>query len=289
MINLNIIQNDMKDYDEDIWSSMKSRSKKYIEQFKEKSKCKMVIDEKKYILVCPTGDSHFGSDGTDYTLAEKDAKLIGNCDHAIAFGAGDTIDNFITGKILDAIINSSTTPKQQIKLLQQYLNFFNGKYILSISGNHENWSKKRTGVDWLNEFMEKNRIAFNQDEMRIYINLNGINYSGKLRHKVKYKSVYNKTHGLKQNQRLQSDEIFDFFISAHVHDAAVEITNNFGRSQLYLQTSSYKIVDPYSYELGYGFTQFNFPCFILNPFKKEMIPFYNLETGIQVVELLNKK
>jgi hypothetical protein len=289
MIDLEIIQKELEHYDENIWEVMKDRSKKYIARFKEKSQCKINIKDEKYILICPLGDEHLGNDGTDYELAEKHAKLIGGCEYALAFDASDTTDNFINSKILEAIINASTTPKQQIKLFQTWLDFFNGHYILSISGNHSNWAKKKTGVDWLAEFMKKNKIIYNRDEIKIYINLNGIEYSGKLRHKMKHKSMYNATHGLKQNQRMYSEEIFDFMIAGHYHEASIEQTRNFGKPQIFIQTGTYKIIDTYSFELGYGRSYADFPCFILNPFEKSMIPFYHLEDGIKIVNLLNKE
>ena len=100
--------------------------------------------------------------------------------------------------------------------------------------------------------------------------------------------MYNKSHGLKQNQRFFSEEIFDFLISGHRHEAVIEQSRNFGRVQIFIQTGTYKITDPFAYELGYGFSYSDMPCFILNPFEKQIIPFWNIETGIKTVELLNK-
>lgn len=289
MIPFEIIQQEMKDYDENIWQQMEERSELYIEHFKEKSKCTINFKEDKYILICPLGDQHLGHDGTAYKLAREHAQMIGNCEYAVAFDASDTTDNFINSKILEAIINSATTPKQQIKMLQTYIDFFNGHYILSVSGNHQNWSKKVTGVDWLAEFMKKNDIIYNRDELRIYINVNDQEYSGKLRHKMKNKSMYNKTHELKQNQRFYSDEVFDFLITGHYHEAAIEQSRTLGKVQTYIKTGTYTITDPHAYEIGFGFGYADMPCFILNPFVHELLPFYHIEDGIKVVELLNKE
>ena len=101
--------------------------------------------------------------------------------------------------------------------------------------------------------------------------------------------MYNKSHGLKQSQRFDSEEIFDFIISGHRHEAVIEQSRNFGRVQTFIQTGTYKITDPYAFELGFGFSYADMPCFILNPFKKEIIPFYNIESGIEIVNLLNKE
>jgi predicted phosphodiesterase len=289
IINFKIIQKELDDYDANIWQEMEQKSKGYIEHFKEKSKCEIPIDEKKYVLICPLGDEHIGHDGVDYERLKKDALAIGNCKYALAFDASDTTDNFINSKILEAIINSRTTPKMQIKLFQQFVEFFQGHYILSVSGNHQNWSKKVSGIDWLNEFMNKNQVVYNRDEIKIYIELNGIKYCGKLRHKVKNKSMYNKTHGLKQNQRFYSEEIFDFIIAGHYHDAAIEQSRNFDRVQLFIQTGTYKITDPHAFECGFGMGYSDMPCFIISPFKKKLIPVYDIGTGIEIVESLNKE
>ncbi|HEY0088241.1 MAG TPA: hypothetical protein VGB37_05320 [Candidatus Lokiarchaeia archaeon] len=288
-IDLQIIQKYLDDYDRDIWEERKKKSKEYIEHFIEKSKCTIKINEKKYILICPVGDEHLGHEGVNYEQAEIDAKLIGGCKYAIAIDASDSTDNFIKQKHLEAIISSDTNPKQQIKLLQQWCNFFNGHYILSVSGNHSNWSKKLIGIDWLAEFMKKNNAVYNRDEIRIYIELNGIQYSGKLRHKMNNKSMYNKTHGLKQNQRFYSEEIFDFIIGGHYHEAAIEQSRNFGKVQTFIQTGSYKIADPFAYECGYGLSYPDMPCFILNPFDKNIINLYNIKTGVHIVNALNKE
>jgi hypothetical protein len=287
MIDFEVVQKELKDYDENVFEKMEEKSAGYIEHFKEKSKCTLKIKDNDYVLICPIGDQHMGNDSTDYQMLRKDAEMIGNCEYAIAINASDTIDNFINAKILEAIINSSCTPKQEIKMMQQYFEMFKGKMIISISGNHENWSKKSTGIDWLAEFMKKNSIVYNRDEIRIYIEINGQKYSGKLRHKVKNKSMYNKTHGLKQNQRFYSEEIFDFIIGAHYHEAALEQSRNFGIVQTLIQTGTYKITDPYAYECGYGFSYPDMPCFIIDPFQHNIINLFSIENGIKVVNALN--
>jgi hypothetical protein len=130
------LQKELEDYDANIWEDCKKKSTLYIQHFKEKTKVLLKPQQDLYFLHCPVGDIHLGHDGVDYERAELDAKLIGSCSYARAYNIGDSIDNFIKGKILDAIISATTTPKQQIKLLSQYLEFFNGNLILMIGGNH---------------------------------------------------------------------------------------------------------------------------------------------------------
>jgi hypothetical protein len=290
MIEFEIIQKALDDYDRNIWQDMKSKSIEYIEHFREKSKC--IINFNKinhYILIIFLADTHFGHDGVDYTEAEKQAKSIAGCPSAYGIDVGDSTDNFINPKILEAIINSDTTPKQQIKLFQTFIDMFDGHYVLAVSGNHNDWSKKATGVDWLAEFMKKNNIVYNRAQLKITFRLNNIDYSGKIRHKYKNKSMYNNSHGMQQNQRFNSSEIFDFFVGAHNHEGEIKTTRAFGQLQTYMQTGTFKIADPYAFDLGYEEGHPDMPGIILSPFEKRLIPVFDVETGILLVNALNKE
>ena len=86
------------------------------------------------------------------------------------------MDNFIKTKILEALINATTTPKQQLKLFVQYLSFFKGKLKVLLSGNHERWSKELTGIDWLNNYCKQEDIMYSPDEFRISFFHNDIKY-----------------------------------------------------------------------------------------------------------------
>lgn len=290
VIDFEIIQKALDDYDRNIWQDMKSKSAEYIEHFREKSKC--LIDFKQinhYILIVFFADMHFGHDGVDYSAAEKYAKMIAGCPWSYGIDDGDSTDNFINPKILEAIINSDTTPKQQIKLFQMFIDMFDGHYILAVSGNHTDWSKKATGVDWLAEFMKKNNIVYNRSQLKITFKLNGIEYKGKVRHKYKNKSMYNNTHGMQQNQRFNSNEIYDFFVGAHNHEGDIRMTRAFGQKQACLQTGTFKITDPHAFELGYEEGFADMPGIIFSPFEKRMIPVFDVETGILLVNALNNE
>jgi hypothetical protein len=286
-IDLKIIQQQIEDYDENIWEEQKQKSKLYIEHFREKIKVR-IESPNVYILHCPVGDLHIGHDGVDYEKAEYDAIKIGSCKYARAYNIGDSIDNFIKTSILEAIINATTTPKQQIKLLQQYIEFFNGNLLLMIGGNHDRWTKKVSGLDWLSPFTDKNNLLYAPDEFNIFWCYDsGVEYYFKMRHKYKYKSVYNVTHELKQMLRF-STKLFDVGITGHTHDVALEQVPMFGELKTFIKTGSYKITDPFNLECGYNEADPVFPCFVTSPFEKKITVFYNLDDGIFFVNEKNK-
>lgn len=288
-IDIKIIQKEIEDYDANIWEDCKQKSKLYIEHFKEKAKVILKPEDNFYFLHCPIGDMHLGHDGVDYERAEADARLIGSCKYARGYNIGDSIDNFIKAKILDAIINATTTPKQQIKLLTQYLEFFNGNLILMVGGNHDRFTKKVSGLDWLAPFTEKAGVIYSPDEFNIFFQYpSGIEYYFKLRHKYKYKSVYNITHTLKQMLRF-SDKLFDVGVTGHDHIVALEQVPMYGEVRTFIKTGTYKVADPFTLEMGFTDGQPIFPCWVTNPFEKKIIPFFYISDGVEFVNMKNKE
>jgi len=288
MLNLKIIQKEIEDYDVNIYEECKKKSKLYIEHFQEKIKVS-IQSENYYVLHCPIGDIHLGHDGVDYEKAENDAKKIGSCKFARAYNIGDSIDNFIKNKIIEAVISATTTPKQQIKLLQQYLGFFGGNMILMVGGNHCAWSRKVTGLDFLAKFCDENNLVYSPDEFNIFWKYDsGIEYYFKMRHKYKYKSVYNVTHELKQMLRFSS-KLFDVGVTGHTHDVALEQVPMYNELRTFIKTGSYKISDPFSLECGYNNAESVFPCFITSPFEKKITAFYDLDDGIFFVNKKNEE
>jgi hypothetical protein len=285
---IKFIQKELEDYDKNIWNEKKVKNKQYIEHFNEKKKITIECRQKKlFILHVPFGDIHLGHTGTDLEKAEYHAKLIGSKPYIFGYNIGDSIDNFIKTSIISAVINSDTTPKQQIKLMQQYLEFFNGNLILMIGGNHDRWTKKVSGLDWLAPFCDKNNLVYSPDEFNIIFTQNKIEYKFKFRHKYRFSSYMNPTHKSKQMLR-NSEYIFDVGCVAHDHEVAMEMSYMFGAPRLHIRCGSYKVADPFANEIGYNNAKADLPCFITNPFKKEIMPFFNIEQAVKVVKFLNE-
>jgi hypothetical protein len=283
------LQKELEDYDADLWGDLKKKSKSYIEHFREKSRVILEPEENLFFLHCPIGDIHLGHDGVDYERAEHDATLIGSCKYARAYNIGDSIDNFIKAKVIDAVISATTTPKQQLKLLTQYLEFFKGNLILMIGGNHDRWTKKVSGLDWLAPFTEKAKVIYSPDEFNVFFRYpSGVEYYFKLRHKYKYKSVYNITHTLKQMLRF-ANKIFDVGVTGHDHNVAMEQVPMYGEVRTFIKSGTYKVADPFTTEIGFPDGQPIFPCWATSPFEKKIIPFFYIEDGVDFVNMKNRE
>jgi hypothetical protein len=285
MKDITIIQKEVSEYTSNSWDLKKQRCKEYIEHFEAKSKIKIISNKNVYQLHVPIGDNHLGNDGTDMETMEYHAKLCGSNENILAYNTGDSIDNFIKTSIIGALINQTSTPKEQIKLLQQYIEFFNGQLLLMIGGNHDRWTKQISGLDWLTPFTKSNEIVYSPDVFNINYQVNGIDYYFKFRHKYRFNSSYNPTHAVKQMLRF-SDHVFDVGCVAHNHEPAIEQLFMFNNPVIMIRCGSYKICDTFSREHGFNQSHAILPCFITSPIEKKLIAFWDIE---EAIFYLNKK
>lgn len=286
MITIEHIQNEIKKYDDNIWNELEEKSKQYIQYFNTNQITNIRVNEDKWILFCFVADTHFGNMGVNYEAARIDAEKIGNSEYAYGIGGGDYIDNFIRSKILEAIIESETTPVQQIKLFTEYLSFFNNRMILLLGGNHDLWSKSVSGIDWLKTLADQNQIIYHPHEIITRVIFNNVEYLFKIRHKFNMNSRYNKTHSVKQMLRF-GEVLFDVGVICHHHDPSIEQCFELGEDRVFIRTGSYKIIDNYSIKCGYNMSRAIMPCVALNPLKRELASFFYLDHGLQFVNSMN--
>lgn len=266
------------------WDEVEKKSSRYIKRFKKKQNKKVIIETKSgYVLICFVSDVHLGNMGTDYEAARTHAQMIAKCPHAIGIGVGDYLDNFIRSRILEPLINQTTSPKQQVALLQQYIEFFEGKLMIAISGNHDRWTKEVSGLDFLAELTRKNYIHYSPDVFNIDLHINKVKYELCARHKYRFTSSFNLTHAVKQLFK-QGSKQFDIGVVAHNHSPAIEMCPIQDRTVVAVRPGTYKVADTFSRKIGFNQGQTIMPCVALNAKEKKMIPFYYLDEGIRFVE-----
>jgi len=268
----------------DLWEAMKAKSEHYIESFQKKNVVTIKFPNK-FIAVCFPGDPHIGHTGCNYKLMEQHARLIGNTPNAYSIIGGDHCDLFIRNAIMEAVINANTTPKEQLALLQQYIDFYNGHILAMISGNHDRRVKEVSGLDYLAK-LTKGKILYSPEEFRILLNVNGIKYRLYIRHKYRFNSNANLTNCVKRLLK-EGEYEFDIGVVAHNHEYAMESFLWRGKERIAIRTSCYKIADPYTRKIGYNSSVPLIPMVILSPDKKNMFIYKDLEKGLEFLKYLN--
>jgi hypothetical protein len=210
----------------------------------------------------PTGiaflsDLHLGNSGTDYGAIFKDTKLVADTPGMYAAFHGDGIDNWITPKLQSLQRNQAVSFQTELMLFRRWLELIQEKLLLVVSGNHDNWTSKISGVDIIPSLLESTTILYDPNEIYVDISCGSYSWNVLIRHKWKYSSIFNPTHGIEVGfDRLSRP--FDIGIGGHTHIGTLfRPFYRHGEERLALLTGAYKRIDSFSKEIGYAETANN--------------------------------
>ena len=198
-------------------------------------------------------DLHFGGPGTDVDRIMSDAALIAATDGLYCGFVGDMVDNFIVLKLAHARRDNRLSIPDEWALFRLLLRTVGSKLLLMIGGNHDYWTKSIAGIDYLADILASINPAalYDEDDARVTVEVGGVQWPGRLRHKWRGSSIYNDTHGIERTQKWDQD--FVWGVGAHTHvSGLVRQFNAAGADGLALLCGAYKRVDVYARQVGFG-------------------------------------
>lgn len=232
-------------------------------------------------------DIHFGSPGTDYEAVRRDAELIARTPGMWAVFHGDAVDLY-TVKHLAHARWENTPLSHELALLRGWLQWLGKKLLVVVAGNHDNWAYRLGGVS-LFQGLLPHHVVYDPHEVRGVVEVGQAKWRLLVRHKVRYNSIYNALHGLKQNLRL-GDFDADISVAGHVHRGATyEVWHHQGRQRLVILTGTYKVVDPYAVSEGFvGSGSGQAVAVVLDP-RGRVQPFNDLTLAADFLTWLRKR
>lgn len=196
------------------------------------------------------GDQHIGNTGTDVSrmFAEQEQILATPASYVVLMG--DTVDNFIVGKLMAENMNAALNVWEQWELAKYYVERWGKRVFAQNSGNHSQWATKMIGVDYDRELCPDG-ILYDADELRFTVHVGDHEVRVRTRHKWRGNSQYNPSHALERAAKFDTPD-FDVFVGAHVHQGATarEFIHS-GKRKLALMSSAYKVIDGYQRESGF--------------------------------------
>ncbi len=260
------------------WESAEKRGRKAIR----KAINNGVFDvnfEKGPIAISVISDQHIAPGSTcNFERLREDAELIRDTPGFYAVFGGDGVDNHI--KHRSALIHAQSSPDQQWKLFDHYLQLFGDKILTIISGNHDAWTAQIGGVDFLGEIAKQNKICYAPAEARLNISVAGQEYKMMVRHQTgRFNSSLNQTHAVKRHYEYGTD-LFDIGVICHHHEAACEAFIRHGLKRYAARPGSYQILSPYAHQYGYSRAIPTCPTFILFPEERRMIGFDDVKDAV---------
>jgi len=278
------------DYDPDkAWASAEERGRKAIRKAIDSGTFDVNF-EKGPIAISVISDQHIAPGSTcDFQRMREDAELIRETPGFYAVFGGDGVDNHI--KHRSALIHAQSSPDQQWKLFDHYLQLFGDKILAIISGNHDAWTTQIGGVDFLGEIAKQNKICYAPAEARLQVSVGGQEYKMMIRHQTgRFNSSLNQTHAVKRHYEYGS-ELFDIGVICHHHEAACEMFVRHGLKRYAARPGSYQILSPYAHQYGYSRAIPTCPTFILFPESRRIIGFADVHDAVWAwgnLEILNE-
>jgi hypothetical protein len=181
------------------------------------------------IAVVGMGDLHVGSVFSNLKEIQRKFKEIENTPNMYCVLMSNLIENAIPSQFPSNMLNASLTPDKQVFVMRKIIEDLNskGKILGAVTSPcHEGWTWKHTGQD-INQLLfgfEGRNFPVLQNGGKLTIKFDKQKYSGYLYHQVgPFESNFNKTHALKQLNRLNNMMDADFMFGAHRHVASTEV------------------------------------------------------------------
>ena len=192
-------------------------------------------------------DIHIGSAGVDYRQARIDAETVRDTPNMYAVFHGDGIDNWIIPKIAGLQRGQLLPFDKEIALFKAWLKTIETKLMAVVAGNHDNWTTRMSGIDWLRDVVAPKALY---DPQQITFDLNFGNKTLRVcvRHKWRGSSILNPTHGM---ERASKDIDADIYVGGHTHIGTLFrsfVTRN--KYRIAVLTGTYKLHDVYAEELN---------------------------------------
>lgn len=240
------------------------------------------------ICITFVADNHIGNVGTDYDRMIAEARLIAETENMYVIQVGDLVDNFIVGKLLGLRIGTKISIPEEWVVADYYLRLLGTKILGVCGGNHDKWTLAVSGIDQLQSMLRNIRkdVLYDTDELLLTIQVGELIVPTRIRHKWRYSSILNPTHGIERAFERDQAKRFMLGVGAHTHVSGLARQFNGGGSTgLAVICGSYKVYDDFAHTQG--FTQPNGSTAIAVVFhpKNGMIGFDNLELAAEYMKV----
>lgn len=205
------------------------------------------------VCIVTFADMHAGSTGVDYQRIKDEIELVGAAPATYIGINGDVVDNYIIGNLAKLNMHEQITIKEQWAIARHILRLTGPRLLFSLSGNHDEWTRTLSGVDYFREVVASihPNILYDIHEMKLKVQVGEAAHYWRVRHKWRGSSIYNDTHAIERAAKFDKGRYFDVGIAAHTHRSGVcREFNNGGRTGLAILCGAFKEFDSYADVLG---------------------------------------
>ncbi|MFW5903053.1 MAG: metallophosphoesterase [archaeon] len=237
-----------------------------------------------YILLIGLSDLHYGNKNVDMDYVDRLIDYIENNENVYCFLNGDIIDNWVklspNGGIYEQVLN----PEYQLDIMNTKLKPIKNKIVAVVTGNHENRSKRQGERNPAKVMAKELGVPYLGHGGRLIFHFSGgANYVAHVRHRYKYNSSINPTHGCVKLVR-EKDAEADIIAVGHNHEPAVASHFISGKQRSLIRFGSSMPSTSFSESLGYADTPLKAPCVVMKGDKKSHHPFLSIDIAEQYLK-----
>jgi len=232
------------------------------------------------------GDWHLGSESTDYETFKAHLDLIDTTPDLYTAELGDLIDGYVKPNMPTGHHEAMVRVRFQRHLVWDACKRLSGRVLCTVSGQHDHWGVHQADfdpVEWVSHDIE---VPYLGHGGLLTLHVGEQTYTMHIRHKGRFRSSANITHGIKQHWRFVEDA--DIGCHADMHIPAIEHVHWKGEHRLAIRPGSYKPTDDYAQAGDFGTSPAVMPCLILWPDRKRMQAWWTLEEGAEYLRGLRQ-
>lgn len=243
------------------------------------------IDDDKPIGIVFTGDWHVGGLYTAHKEMLRDFRTMKETEGLYNITMGDYGDNYNQNSHKGGMFEQIENPDRQKELILYFFTKFLGEKNLAVlKGNHDNWSYRETGEDFVKYIAREIESPYLWYGGEINIRLGNQVYKIIARHSYIGSSALNTTNS---QRRLFDETQGDIIALGHLHFNESHAKTKAGKDTVWIRTGSYKITDDYTqWAVGGAKGDIRQPMVILFPDQKKIIDFRDMYDGIPYLKLV---
>lgn len=241
-------------------------------------------------------DQHLNNIGSQIKRAFQDAELIAKTPGVYAVAIGDSLDNFIMGRLERERRKDIMSHTDAMRIQDHYFELLHDKLLVVIGGNHNDWVGQLGGYDALAGTLERLGIKgiYDNVEQRVRLTLpSGAQFVHLARHNFPGQSQFHPTHGILK-WALQNWQGEDVIWGGHIHQSGyMRMTQqHMGEQRVVhcVQLSSYKKIDNYARTSGFRVNDtFTTPMVVHDPRTMKTTWYDDIEHGLDVLAFMRSK
>ena len=245
-----------------------------------------LTDETQPIGIVVSGDWHIGNENTNLRELKADIDLIAQTPGLYCFHMGDLIDGYVKPNMPTGSHEAMVRVRTQRHLAWDACSRLAGKVLCTVSGQHDHWGVQQADFDPIEWVSSDHRVPYLGHGGLLTLKLSGQDYRIHVRHKGRYRSQVNVTHGIKQHWRFVQDA--DIGCHADLHVPAIEHVLWKGEHRLAIRPGSYKPTDDFCDAGDFGLSPAVMPTIILWPDRRRIQAMWTLGEGAEYVSRLRK-